>query len=56
MAGTRTSAQTKSAKASDNPTDVDFDNLRAAMCKVPLGGIDDAPERFCGEPTIEGEP
>jgi hypothetical protein len=56
MAGKITSARTKSAKASDNPAGVDFDNLRAAMCKFPLGGIDDAPERFCGEPIIEGEP
>ena len=56
MAGTRTSDRTKSAKASDNSAGVDFDNLRTAMCKFPLGGIDDAPERFCGEPTREGEP
>jgi hypothetical protein len=56
MAGTGTSARTRSTKASDNPAGVDFDNLRTAMCKFPLGGIDDAPERFCGEPIIEGEP
>ena len=56
MTDTRPTARTKSAKASDNPAGVDFDNLRAAMCKFPLGGIDDAPERFCGEPTREGSP
>jgi len=56
MADTKTPARTKSAKPNDNPAGVDFDSLRAGMCKFPLGGIDDAPERFCGEPAVEGSP
>jgi len=56
MADTKTPAQAKSAKPSDEPAGVDFDSLRASMCKFPLGGIDDAPERFCGEPAVEGSP
>jgi hypothetical protein len=47
---------TKAAKSSSMLPGVDFDNLRVGMCKFPLGGIDDAPDRFCGEPAIEGGP
>jgi len=56
MTDTKTPARTKAAKPSDNPAGVDFDSLRAGMCKFPLGGIDDAPEQFCGEPAVEGKP
>ena len=40
MADTKTPAQAKSAKPSDEPAGVDFDSLRAGVCKFPLGGID----------------
>jgi len=56
MADAKTPAPTKAAKPSDNPAGVDFDSLRAGMCKFPLGEIDDAVERFCGEPAVEGSP
>jgi len=49
-------AGTKSQKASKAPAGVDFDNLRAGMCKFPLGGIDEQVERFCGELAVEGSP
>ncbi len=56
MANTKSPAQTKAAKASKELAGVDLDSLRASMCKFPLGGIDDVPERFSGEPAVEGSP
>ena len=35
---------------------IDFSELREGRCKFPLGDINDAPERFCGEPTEIGKP
>ena len=56
MAETSKTSATKSAKSGASLPGVDFDNLRVGMCKFPLGGIDDTPDRFCGEPAIEGSP
>lgn len=47
---------TKIAKSSSSLPGVDFHNLRVGMCKFPLGDINDSPDRFCGEPAIEGSP
>jgi hypothetical protein len=33
-----------------------FMKLREGLCKFPLGRFNDAPERFCGEPTPVGSP
>ncbi len=33
-----------------------FIALREGLCKFPLGGPYDPPERFCGEPTLVGSP
>ena len=35
---------------------IEFTDLREGRCKFPLGGINDPPERFCGEPTMAGMP
>jgi len=47
---------TKNSKAKEVTPGVDFDSLRPGICKFPLGGIDDAPDRFCGAPAMEGSP
>ncbi len=56
MAEITKSSGTKNAKSGASLPGVDFDNLRVGMCKFPLGGIDDSPDRFCGEPAVEGSP
>lgn len=38
------------------PRGVRFVKLREGLCKFPLGGLHDPPERFCGEPTQIGSP
>ena len=52
MAEITKSSGTKNAKSGASLPGVDFDNLRVGMCKFPLGGIDDSPDRFCGEPAV----
>ncbi len=36
------------------PRGMPFKKLRNGLCKFPLGGSYDPPERFCGEPTLIG--
>lgn len=38
------------------PRGIRFLKLREGLCKFPLGGPCDPPERFCGEPTLVGSP
>lgn len=56
MNGKNKTAEAKSSKAKANVPGVDFGSLRQGMCKFPLGGIDDAPDRFCGAGALEGSP
>ncbi len=38
------------------PRGIRFMKLHEGLCKFPLGGPYDPPERFCGEPTPVGSP
>ncbi len=40
----------------ESPRGIPFKKLRDGLCKFPLGGSYDPPERFCGEPTLIGSP
>ena len=43
--------------ASDaNLPGIAFVELREGRCKFPIGGFNDPPDRFCGEPTPPGSP
>lgn len=50
-------ANNKSPKnEGDAVSGISFEELREGLCKFPLGGIKEPPERFCGEPTQSGMP
>ncbi len=38
------------------PRGIPFKKFRDGLCKFPLGGSYDQPERFCGESTPVGSP
>ena len=56
MTDTKVQAEKKPAKSNAELPGVDFDSLRPGMCKFPLGGIDEPPGRFCGEPASNDKP
>ncbi len=49
-------AKLESETCHESPRGIRFMKLREGLCKVPLGGPYDVPERFCGEPTPVGSP
>ncbi len=48
--------QVESGSRNEPPRGIRFIKLREGLCKVPVGGPYDPPERFCGEPTPVGSP
>ncbi len=48
--------QVESGSRNEPPRGIRFMRLREGLCKFPLGGPNDPPERFCGEPTLIGSP
>ncbi len=48
--------QVESGSRNEPPRGIRFMKLREGLCKFPLGGPYDPPERFCGEPAPVGSP
>ncbi len=48
--------QVESGSRNELPRGIRFMKLREGLCKFPLGGLYDPPERFCGEPMLVGSP
>ncbi len=48
--------QVESGSRNEPPRGIRFIKLREGLCRFPLGGPYDPPERFCGEPTLVGSP